>query len=182
MDQLPLAPLVGPGTLAHRAWGPFLPVQDCGPTSAGEPRVEIFGTEFVEQVKAMGIKQVLPGPQSPWQRAYVERLIGSIRRERLDHGIAFGERSLRRTLGLFWDKRRPHPRATGVRPGAQHPALGERAMVHKKCETALAAYCAHYHNLENSSVPWQGHPGNTKDAAAGRGSGDRDSGGGQTAP
>jgi transposase InsO family protein len=42
-------------------------------------RDRIFGEEFVSQVKAMGIKQVLSAPRSPWQRAYVERLIGSIR-------------------------------------------------------------------------------------------------------
>ena len=41
----------------------------------------IFGHDFVEQVKAMGIKQVLSAPRSPWQRAYVERVIGTIRRE-----------------------------------------------------------------------------------------------------
>ena len=45
----------------------------------------IFGEEFVSQVKAMGIKPVLSAPRSPWHRAYVERLIGSIRRECLDH-------------------------------------------------------------------------------------------------
>ena len=61
-------------------------------------RDRIFGCDFVEQVKAMGIKQVLSAPRSPWQRAYVERLIGSIRRECLDHMIVFSERSLHRTL------------------------------------------------------------------------------------
>src|ERR1700758_4370797 len=61
-------------------------------------RDRIFGHEFVEQVKAMGIKQVLSAPRSPLQRAYVERLIGSIRRECLDHIIVLGERSLRRAL------------------------------------------------------------------------------------
>jgi transposase InsO family protein len=40
----------------------------------------------------MGMKQVLSAPRSPWQRAYVERLIGSIRRECLDHVIVFYER------------------------------------------------------------------------------------------
>jgi transposase InsO family protein len=64
-------------------------------------RDRIFGCDFVEQVKAMGIKQVLSAPRSPWQRAYVERLIGSIRRECLDHMIVFGERSLHRTLSLY---------------------------------------------------------------------------------
>ena len=46
----------------------------------------------MDQVRAQGIKQVLSAPRSPWQRAYVERLIGSIRRECLDHMIVFGER------------------------------------------------------------------------------------------
>jgi hypothetical protein len=40
-----------------------------------------FGKEFVDQVKAMGIKQVLLARRSPWQRAYVEGLIGAVRRE-----------------------------------------------------------------------------------------------------
>jgi len=64
-------------------------------------RDRIFGHEFVEQVKVMGIKQVLSAPRSPWQRAYVERLVGSIRRECLDHFIVFDERSLRRTLTAY---------------------------------------------------------------------------------
>jgi transposase InsO family protein len=71
----------------------------------------IFGQDFVEQVKAMGIKQVLSAPRSPWQRAYVERLIGSIRRECLDHIVVFGERSLRRTLTaycVYYDNWRTH--------------------------------------------------------------------------
>ncbi len=66
-------------------------------------RDRIFGHEFVEQVKAMGIKQVLSTPGSPWQRAYVERIIGTIRRECLDHLIVFNERSLHRHLQSFLD-------------------------------------------------------------------------------
>jgi len=49
----------------------------------------------------MGIQQVLSTPRSPWQRAYVERMIGSIRRECLDHVIVFNEGSLRRTLAAY---------------------------------------------------------------------------------
>ena len=71
---------------------------DSAPRYLLRDRDRIFGPEFVEQVKAMGIKQVLSAPRSPWQRAYVERLIGSIRRECLDHVIVFSEGSLRRTL------------------------------------------------------------------------------------
>ena len=57
--------------------------------------------EFVNQVKAMGIQQVLSAPRSPWQRAYIERLIGSIRRECLDHFIVFNERTLKRHLSAY---------------------------------------------------------------------------------
>src|SRR5688500_17191152 len=64
-------------------------------------RDRIFGHDFVEQVKAMGIKQVLSAPRSPWQRAYVERLIGTIRRECLDHMVVFNESSLSRHLQVF---------------------------------------------------------------------------------
>ena len=64
-------------------------------------RCRIFGHDFVEQVKAMGIKQVLSAPRSPWQRAYVERVIGTIRRECRDHLIVFNEPSLRRHLQAF---------------------------------------------------------------------------------
>jgi len=69
----------------------------------------IFGDDFVEQVKAVGIKEVLSAPRSPWQRAYVERVIGTIRRECLDHVIIFnqdpgrtsGWPRTRRNRGLF---------------------------------------------------------------------------------
>jgi hypothetical protein len=47
-------------------------------------RDRIFGHDFVEQVKAMGTQEILSAPRSPWQRAYIERVIGTIRRECLD--------------------------------------------------------------------------------------------------
>jgi putative transposase len=61
----------------------------------------IFGHDFRSQVREMGIKEVLPAPRSPWHRAYVERVIGTIRRECLDHVIVFNEASLRRRLESF---------------------------------------------------------------------------------
>jgi transposase InsO family protein len=51
----------------------------------------------------MGVREVLTAPQSPWQNAYAERLIGSIRRECLDHIVVFSESSLRRTLKSYFD-------------------------------------------------------------------------------
>jgi transposase InsO family protein len=66
-------------------------------------RDAIFGEEFRDEVRAMGIKEVLSAPRSPWQRAYVERVIGSIRRECIDHVIVFDESSLRRILASYVD-------------------------------------------------------------------------------
>jgi transposase InsO family protein len=59
-------------------------------------RDRVFGAEFVQQVKAMGIQLVLSAPRSPWQRAYVERVIGTLRRECLDHVIVCSEAGLSR--------------------------------------------------------------------------------------
>jgi transposase InsO family protein len=64
-------------------------------------RDAIFGSEFRKDVKAMGIKEVLSAPRSPWQRAYVERVIGTIRRECLDHMIVLNEASLYRHVKSF---------------------------------------------------------------------------------
>jgi putative transposase len=74
---------------------------DSAPQYLLRDRDRIFGRDFVEQVQAMGIKQVLSAPRSPWQRAYVERVIGTIRRECLDRVIVFNERSLHHHLEAF---------------------------------------------------------------------------------
>jgi putative transposase len=74
---------------------------DSAPRYLLRDRDRIFGHDFVEQVKAMGIKQVLSAPRSPWQRAYVERVIGTIRRECLDHMVVLNESSLSRHLQAF---------------------------------------------------------------------------------
>jgi putative transposase len=54
-------------------------------------------------VRDLGISEVLSAPRSPWQRAYIERVIGTIRRECLDHVIVFHENALRRTLHSYFD-------------------------------------------------------------------------------
>jgi transposase InsO family protein len=61
----------------------------------------IYGNDFSRSAHALGIKQVLIAPRSPWQNPYVERVIGSIRRECLDHIIVFGESHLRRVLRSY---------------------------------------------------------------------------------
>jgi transposase InsO family protein len=51
----------------------------------------------------MGIKEVVIAPRSPWQNPYAERVIGSVRRECLDHVIILNERHLRRILNRYLD-------------------------------------------------------------------------------
>ena len=66
-------------------------------------RDSIYGSVFRERVKNMGINEVLIAPKSPWQNPYVERVIGSIRRECLNHVIVFNERHLQRILKEYFE-------------------------------------------------------------------------------
>jgi putative transposase len=65
-------------------------------------RDRIYGASFRQRVQHMGIEEVLIAPRSPWQNPYVERLIGSIRRECLDHVIILHERHLQRLLTEYF--------------------------------------------------------------------------------
>ena len=62
----------------------------------------VYGEVFQRRVKNLGIDEVKTAKGSPWQNPYVERLIGSIRRECLDHVIVLGERHLKRILGDYF--------------------------------------------------------------------------------
>jgi transposase InsO family protein len=61
----------------------------------------IYGAAVMRRLRAMGIRDKPIAPSSPWQNAYAERLIGTIRPECLDHRIVFGEAHLRRILGKY---------------------------------------------------------------------------------
>jgi transposase InsO family protein len=76
---------------------------DSGPRFLRRDRDRIFGREFTDQLKDMGIREVLSTPRVPQQRAYIERVIGTIRRECLDHVIVFSEAGLFRHLRNFVD-------------------------------------------------------------------------------
>ena len=65
-------------------------------------RDSVYGHVFRQRVKGMGVGEVLTAPHSPWQNPLAERLIGSIRRECLNHVIVLGERHLRRTLARYF--------------------------------------------------------------------------------
>jgi transposase InsO family protein len=60
-----------------------------------------YGRAFTNRVRAMGIRDRPISPRSPWQNAYVERLIGTLWRDCLDHVLIYGERHLRRILSLY---------------------------------------------------------------------------------
>ncbi len=66
-------------------------------------RDAIYGDKFRRQVAALNIQEVLTAPRSRWQNAYAERVIGSLRRECLNHLIVLGERHLRRILRSYMD-------------------------------------------------------------------------------
>ena len=62
-----------------------------------------YSPVFSKRVAAMGVTEVVTAPSSPWQNPHVERVIGSIRRECLDHVVIFNERHLRRVLSSYVD-------------------------------------------------------------------------------
>ena len=75
--------------------------EDTAPRYLLRDRDKIYGYDFHQRIQGMNMKEALSAPASPWQRAYVERLIGSIRLDCLDHVIVMGERHLRRTLKSY---------------------------------------------------------------------------------
>jgi transposase InsO family protein len=71
----------------------------------------VYGNEVRRRLHSLRIEEVLTAPQSPWQNAYAERLIGSIRRECLNHFVILNGRHLKRTLAAYFNyyhRSRPH--------------------------------------------------------------------------
>jgi transposase InsO family protein len=64
-------------------------------------RDAIYGAAVTRRIRAMGIRDKPIAPGSPWQNCFAERLIGSIRRECVDHVIALGEQHLRQVLKSY---------------------------------------------------------------------------------
>src|SRR5881397_3153692 len=75
---------------------------DSAPLYLLRDRDTIYGHAFRQRVKGMGISEVLTAPLSPWQNPFAERLIGSIRRECLNHVLVLGESHLRRILTRYF--------------------------------------------------------------------------------
>jgi len=111
-------------------------IREVFPGDGTEPRYLLrdrdgaYGDAFRRAVRAIGIREILTAPQSPWQNPYAERVIGSIRRECLDHLIILGEKHLRgilREYVHYYNKFRPHlslERNAPVPRSVEAPALG----------------------------------------------------------
>jgi len=87
------------------AWTARQLLEACGfdeePRYLLRDRDAIYGEEFRRQAAALMIKEVMTAARSPWQNPYAERVIGSIRRECLDHMIILSERHLKRVLSSY---------------------------------------------------------------------------------
>ena len=91
-----------------------------------------YGELFIRRVRSIGIRDRPTSPRPPWQNAYAERLIGSIRRECTDHIVIFGERHLRHVLLSYMDY------YNGRRT---HLSLNKDAPISRAAETAGRVIC-----------------------------------------
>ena len=94
-------------------------------------RDAIYGASFRHRIKNMGMKEVIISRRSPWQNPFIERLIGSIRRECMDHFIVLNEAHLLRILIEYlhyYHESRPHLSLDRNAPVPRHvepPARGK---------------------------------------------------------
>ncbi len=92
-------------------------------------RDSVCGALVRARIKAMEIEEVVTAPRSPWQNPFVDRMIGSIRRECLDHLIVVDERHLRRILASYFDD---------YHRSRAHLSLGRDSPVHRPVDNAKA--------------------------------------------
>jgi transposase InsO family protein len=76
---------------------------DSAPSYLLRDRDQVYGQRFRHRVRGLRIEEVLTAPHSPWQNPFAERLIGSIRRECLNHVLVLDDRHLRRILARYFD-------------------------------------------------------------------------------
>jgi hypothetical protein len=118
---------------------------DTAPAYLLRDRDGVYGIDFRTRVAAMGIADVCTAPRSPWQSPYVERMIGSIRRECLDHVVVLHERHLRRILGTYfahYHQWRGHQALDMDRPESRPIESRERGTVVEVAErSGLYRYC-----------------------------------------
>jgi hypothetical protein len=102
-----VADFFGLGVTAHPTaeWIVRQVTEACGwdgsPQYLIRDRDRVYGKAFTRRLRAMGIRDRPTAPRSPWQNGHAERLIGSLRRECLDHLVVFGEQHLRHVLRSY---------------------------------------------------------------------------------
>jgi putative transposase len=129
-------------------------------------RDSIYGKDFAAITTGMGIEEVITAPRSPWQNPYVERLVGSIRRECLDHFIVWNQRSLRRTLQsyfAYYERCRTHlslEKGAPVSRPVEPFSLGHVIKIPKSaaCITFTRAKLPDRSGLPNARVKMQNDP------------------------
>ena len=89
-------------------------------------RNSCYGSVFTRRLRSLGIRDHPTSPRSPWQNGYAERLIGSIRRECLDHVVVFGERHLRHVLSCYMEY---------YNAARTHLSLGKDAPIHRAVQS-----------------------------------------------
>src|SRR5713226_10534479 len=117
-----------------------------------------FSVEFKARVRAMGIRDRPTSYRSPWQNGYVERLIGSIRRECTDHLLVFNVEHLRRILSkyaTYYNEVRTHVSLGKTRP-AHVRSRGSETLLRIR---SLAGYTIDTHESRfRKRQPWGGQP------------------------
>jgi putative transposase len=106
-------------------------------------RDRVYGVEFSSRVNGMGICEVKTAPRSPWQNPYVERLIGTLRRECLDHVVVLNETHVRRLLSqylIYYHRARTH---LSLDKDAPEPRLVERLEHSRIVETPMVGGLHH---------------------------------------
>jgi transposase InsO family protein len=110
----------------------------------------IYGLEFQRRAEALGLEEVRLAPRSPWQSPYVERLIGSVRRECLDHVIVFNQAHLHCLLRAYFtyyhrsrthlalDKDAPEPRPVQAAEKGKIVAFPQVGGLHHRSERLVA--------------------------------------------
>jgi len=96
---------------------------DTAPRLLIRDRDAIYGTKVVDTLRSIGIEQIVTARKFPWQNGYVERIIGSVRRECLDHVIVLNSKHLRRILTEYFEYY--HEARTHLGLGKDSPAPRE---------------------------------------------------------
>jgi transposase InsO family protein len=98
---------------------------DTAPRYLVRDRDAVYGHVVRRRLRALGIRDRPTARRSPWQNANVERLIGSTRRECIDHVIVFGETHLRRIMSMY---------ASYYNEARTHLSLGKDAPISRPIE------------------------------------------------